>query len=201
MTRPLQLETFRVAPQDVPAPDAAQLMQARQQGYEAGHRAGWDACEAAARAAGTDLREAVGTHLQALAFTYQEAQEHVLRGLKPLLQEMTAKVLPQLAHQMLLPRIVEQLHPLVAEGAAHPVTIRVAPTQLEAAEAFLSVTPGHPFRVAPGTELGPGQAILATGQTEQKIDLDGAITAMSAAVTEFLETHWLSQATHSGDTE
>lgn len=186
MKRPLQLETFVTG---APAAEPADLTEARQTGYEAGHRDGWQACEDSLRSAEARTREALGVHLQTLAFSYQEARDHVLRGLEPLLQDIVAKLLPKLAHQMLLPRILEHLLPTAAMGTVKP-TIQVAPTHLKDAQDFLSRTAGVPFAVQARADLGPGQAILTLGEQEQKIDLDGANQAIAAAITEFFQTNW-----------
>lgn len=187
MKRPLRLETF--APEaGGPTPDPA-LAEARQAGYEAGHRDGWLACEASAEASAARTREAVGTHLQGLAFSYQEARDHVLRGLEPLLHEIVAKLLPMLAEETLLPRILEHLLPLARDAAVAPV-IEVATAQLAAAQDFLSRAAGMPFALRGRDGLDPGQAVLSAEDRERKIDLDGAVRAIAEAVNAFYQTHW-----------
>lgn len=190
MKRPLRLETFALGTSAMPAMTFADMTAVRQAAYEAGHSDGWQAGEEANRTAEGLMRESVGAHLQALAFGYEEARDHILRAMIPLLREITAKVLPAVAERTLLPTVLEQLQPLAEKIAASPVTIRVAPSEHAAAEKFLQGTAGLPFVVRACPDLRPGQACIASGGHEREIDLHGAITAIATAVTDFFQTNW-----------
>lgn len=189
MRRPVQLERFadhnRTTP--IEAPDVAEIRQAT---YEAGHRDGWKACEGTLEAGDARMREAVGAHLQALSFTYQEARDQTLSGLRPLLVEIVSKVLPTLARDTLLPKVLEQLLPFAEQGTARPVTIQVPPDAKAAAEDFLSRAAGLPFVVQARPDLNAGQAVLSSGNQEQMLDLDGAIQVIALAINDFFNANW-----------
>ncbi len=190
MRRPLQLESFAERRPAGPGAAPHDLSEVRQAAHDAGYHDGWEACERSLMAEEARTREAVGAQLQALTFTYQEARDHVLRGIEPLLAEIVAKMLPALAHKTLLPTILELMRPLFDRSATQPVVIHVNPAAQKTAQDFLSRAANLPVVIEANPDLSTGQALLSSGLQEQMLDLDGAIHAIGAAISDFYQTSW-----------
>lgn len=190
MRRPLQLESFAERRPEMAIASPQDLTELRQAAYDAGYRDGCDACETSLLAVEARTREAVGAQLQALTFTYQEARDNVLRGVESLLGEIMAKVLPTLAQETLLPKILELLRPLSERSAPQAVTIHVNPAAQKTAQDFLARTANLPVVIEARPDLGLGQAVLSSGNQEQMIDLEGAIQAIAIAISEFYQANW-----------
>jgi flagellar assembly protein FliH len=136
------------------------------------------------------MRTELGRNLQALSFTFHEARTHVLRALAPLLEEMTGRLMPELARASLAPLVLETLMPLAETLAETPVTIVLNPAARPAVEALLQDATGLPFALRDEPTLGEGQVYLRLGDSETRIDLDRATAEITAAVRGFYElTH------------
>jgi flagellar assembly protein FliH len=125
--------------------------------------------------------------MQALSFTFHEARTHVLRALAPLLEEMTGRLLPELAREALAPLVLEALMPLAEKLSEAPVTIVLNPAARPAVEALLEQATALPFTLLDEPSLGEGQVYLRLGDTETRLDLDRATAEITAAVRGFFE--------------
>lgn len=181
----LRLETFSLEDDD-PTPEVPPLAaEDRLSAYDDGYSAGWDDAIAARNDDATRLQEAVGVNLQTLAFGWHEAQQHVLNGLRPLLEQMVAQLLPTLAAESLPALVADALIPLAAEQAAAPIALRIHPSARMATEAFLARTTSLALTIHEDPALTPGQAILSAGPSGARLDLDAAIADITAAVAAF----------------
>ncbi len=191
--RPLKLEVFDTGEKPATATVVMQgsdLDEARLAAYEQGFTAGWDDATAAASDDQSRMRTELGRNLQALSFTFHEARTHVLRALAPLLEEMTGRLLPELARASLAPLVLETLMPLAETLAETPVAIVLNPAARPAVEALLQEATGLPFTLRDEPTLGEGQVYLRLGDSETRIDLDRATAEITAAVRGFYElTH------------
>lgn len=191
--RALKLEVFDTGEKPASATvvmQGADLDEARLAAYEQGFTAGWDDATAAASDDQSRMRIELGRNLQALSFTFHEARTHVLRALAPLLEEMTGRLLPELARASLAPLVLETLMPLAETLADTPVTIVLNPAARPAVEALLQEATGLPFTLRDEPTLGEGQVYLRLGDSETRIDLDRATAEITAAVRGFFElTH------------
>lgn len=185
----LKLEVFdiggiRLATEEVRVTPAA-LEDARAASYETGYSAGWEDAVNAQTTEQTRINEEVARNLQALAFTYHEARSHVLRTLEPLLRDMVAKVLPNMAREALGQFVLEALRPVAARLTDSPVTLTLNPASRAAVEAHLAAESSLPLRILEEPSLGEGQVFLRFDDREQQVDLDGVITAIAGAVDSF----------------
>ena len=191
--RALKLEVFDTGEKPASATVVMQgsdLDEARLAAYEQGFTAGWDDATAAASDDQSRMRIELGRNLQALSFTFHEARTHVLRALAPLLEEMTGRLLPELARASLAPLVLETLMPLAESLADTPVTIVLNPAARPAVEALLQEATGLPVTLRDEPTLGEGQVYLRLGDSETRIDLDRATAEITAAVRGFFElTH------------
>ena len=185
----LKLEVFdtggpRAFPEETRVAAAA-LDEARSASYETGYSAGW---EDAVAVQATDLirmTEEVARNLQALSFTYHEARSHVLRRLEPLLKDMVAKVLPEMARESLGHFVLEALRPVASQMTDMPVTLSLNPASRAIVEQFLAEETSLPIRIAEEPSLSEGQVFLRFEDQEIHVDLDGVILAIAGAVDSF----------------
>ncbi|MCB2124432.1 MAG: flagellar biosynthesis protein [Rhodobacteraceae bacterium] len=187
MPRLLQFEVFEVADRSTPRAELAQdeLEEARLQSYEQGYAAGWDDAVAAQDGEIARLRADLGRNLEDLSFTYHEAHSHVLRTLEPLLHDMVTKVLPAIARESLGHVVLDHLRPLARELAGAPITVVANPINRPLIETLLTAGSEFPLSFADEASLGEGQVYLKLGEAEARVDLDGVIAAISAAVSAF----------------
>jgi flagellar biosynthesis/type III secretory pathway protein FliH len=187
---PLQLEVFVAAgdpkveaePADLDAIDEARLAS-----YEQGYAAGWDDAVSAQGEEKNQLAADLAHNLQSLGFTYHEARVHVLRALEPLLAELVGQFLPEVAKSALGATVLQTLLPLAKNSADLPIKILFNPASRGAIEPFLQQANGPPLTLVEEPTLGEGQVFLLLGETEIRIDLDGAIAETKAALKDFFD--------------
>jgi len=189
MSRPLRLEVF----EDIDGSGAAvtmargELEENRLAAFEQGYSAGWDDAAAAQTEEVARLRTDLGRNLQDMAFSYHEARSHVLRALEPLLHDMVTKVLPAIAREALGQMVLEQLRP-VAEGLSDaPITVTANPVNRAVIEAIVIGQAVIPMTFCGEESLGEGQVYLRFGVAESRVDLDGVIATIAAAVSAFFQ--------------
>ena len=190
MTSRLKLQSFE-AVENEPARvnlSPVEFEELRLSAFEKGYAAGWDDAFAAQDKEHAKFLGEISQSLQDMAFGFQEARQHLLAALQPLLTGMTAKVLPAIVRQTLAPIVAEQLMPLAAEQAAAPITIYANPDALPDVRDAIGTVAGLPLTFLPDPLLSGGQVQLRMGETETRIDLDGVIALIGEAVATYLNT-------------
>lgn len=189
----LKLEIFDTGPVAPPGASLDLLTEeARLAAYEDGYTAGWEDAAAAEAASEARLGADLARHLQSLGFTFQEARIHVLRMVEPLMVQVVARILPQIAQDTLAPIVAEALMPMAEQLSETPLRLVVNPLmRARVEERLATVTSGLPLTVVEEPSLGEGQAYLRLGETELVVDLDQAVARIAEAVHGFFE---LSQA-------
>lgn len=187
MAKRVQLEVFELTDMTGDRVELGQveLEECRLAAYEQGYTAGWDDAVAAQDGEIARLRADLGRNLQDLSFTYHEAHSHVLRTLEPLLHDMVTKVLPAIARESLGQMVLEHLRPMAKDLADQPVTLVANPANRELLESLVLAEANFPLTFREEPSLGDGQVYLRLGEAESRIDLDGVISAISAAVSAF----------------
>ncbi|MGF6861827.1 flagellar biosynthesis/type III secretory pathway protein FliH [Rhodobacteraceae bacterium MBR-64] len=162
--------------------------EARLAAYENGYKAGWD--DAAAHEADEQarIRADLARNLQTLSFTYHEARAAVLKSLAPLLREIVARVLPDLARDTLAHTVAERLLPLAGKAADVPVLLTCSVADHDTLTGALDGQDHLPLTVSVDPLLAEGQVHLRLGETEEQIDLNSAIGAIANAVTAYFAT-------------
>lgn len=167
--------------------DTLSLEEAKLTAYDSGYTAGWEDAVAAQSDDQARIGADLARSLQILGFTFHEARTHVLRALKPLLQEMVGRLLPELARETLAPIVLDVLMPLAESMADAPVALVLNPRARAAVEALLAQATGMPLTIVEEPSLGEGQVYLRLGSAEIQIDLDRATAEITAAVRGFFE--------------
>ena len=188
MVRRLRLETFD-SPQSpassVVVLDPTEIEEIRVQAYENGYRAGWDDANASHAAEQAELHAEVGRNLQAMSFTYHEARAQLLRALEPLMSDLVASLLPDIARAALPGHISALLLPLAEQATEVPVILAVNPAARADVETLISMPSGLPIVIEDSAALAPGQATLRLGEMETRIDLDATQAAIAALMRDF----------------
>ncbi|MBA3910399.1 MAG: flagellar biosynthesis protein [Rhodobacter sp.] len=168
-----------------PLVELGALEEAKIAAFEQGYSAGW---EDAANAQQSDQRRIhadLARNLQSLAFTFQDARSHVLQAIRPLILEMTNRLLPEVAHEALAPTVLEALMPLADKMAEAPIVLVLNPTVRDRIEEVITQATGLPIVIEEEPSLGEGQVYIRFGPSETKVDLTGVTADISAAVRTF----------------
>jgi flagellar biosynthesis/type III secretory pathway protein FliH len=185
----LRLEVFdSVAAGDgAPQPlvEASALDEAKVASFEQGYSAGWEDAAAAQSDDQTRIRADLARNLQSLAFTFQDARTHVLQAIRPLILEMTTRLLPEVAREALAPAVLEAVMPLADDLADAPLTLVLNPAVRDRVETLLAQATGLPMQIEDEPSLGEGQVYIRLGPAETKVDLTRATDDISAAVRGF----------------
>jgi flagellar assembly protein FliH len=190
MGKRVRLEVFDLAKEGgegVLVVNADDMEETRQHAYEAGYKAGWEDASSAHAAGQAELRAEVARNLQAMSFTYHEARGQILRAIEPLLTDIAASLLPEVARIALPAQINAVLLPLAEQATEVPVMLVIHPDSRADVEAFASLPSGLPIAIHETDALGPGQATLRLGEVETRIDMDGAVAAIAALIRDFFE--------------
>ncbi|WP_202909519.1 flagellar biosynthesis protein [Alkalilacustris brevis] len=190
MPRMLRLETFETRPMEGGeiTLDADALEETRLAAFEQGYQAGWDDAAAAQSEDQETLRADIARNLQALSFTFHDARAHLLKGLTPLVDQICARVVPDVAASAIGAIVRESLQPHIDAAADRPVTIVLNPTSRPRVEGVLSAGPAPPYIISEEPTLGAGQVLLRFDDGgDQRIDLDAAVDEIASAVGAFFD--------------
>lgn len=185
----LRLEVFDTvtAADGTPQPlvEASVLDEAKVASFEQGYSAGWEDAAAAQADDQSRIRANLARNLQTLAFTFQDARGHVLQAIRPLILEMTSRLLPEVAREALAPTVLEALMPLADEMSEAPLTLVLNPAVHERVEALIAQATGLPMQIEEEPSLGEGQVYIRLGTAETKVDLTQVTTDITSAVRAF----------------
>jgi len=95
--------------------------------------------------------------------------------------------LPEMARDTLGPIIMQTLRPMGEQAAQSPIEIIINPSARPALEALLAQGNSTPVTLTPEPSLGDGQAFCRLGESETRIDLDGAIAEIASALQGFFQ--------------
>jgi len=185
----LRLEIFDTAnaadgtPQ--PLVEASALEEARVTAFEQGYSAGWEDAAAAQQGDQSRIRADLARNLQSLAFTFQDARSHVLQAIRPLILEMTNRLLPEVAREALAPTVLDALMPLADDLAEAPLTLVLNPAVRDRVEGLLAQATGLPMQIEEESSLGEGQVYIRFGTAETKVDLTQVTADITTAVRAF----------------
>ena len=186
---PLHLEVFdmEVGPDGAiqPLVQASALEDAKITSFEQGYTAGWDDAVAAQETDQLRIRSDLARNLQSLAFSFQEARAHVLQAIRPLILEMTNRLLPEMAREALAPTVLETLMPMADEMADTPVTLILNPNVRAQVQSLLDQATGLPMVIEEEPSLSEGQVYIRFGTSETKVDLAQATADITQAVRAF----------------
>jgi flagellar biosynthesis/type III secretory pathway protein FliH len=168
-----------------PLVEVSAVEEAKITSYEQGYSAGWEDASAAQQGDQTRIRADLARSLQSLSFTFQDARGHVLQAIRPLILEMTNRLLPEVARQSLGPTVLDALMPLADQLADAPLTLVLNPAVRDRVEGLVAEATGLPTVIEEEPSLSEGQVYIRLGPKEQKVDLDRVTSDITAAVRGF----------------
>ncbi len=185
----LKLEVFETtaASSGTVVLQSAEIEEARLKSYELGYAAGWEDAVAAAKEEEGRFAAELANNLQHLSFTYQQARRHLLTSIRPVLQELATRLLPELSREALAPVVLDTLMPLIDDAADQPIGLKLNPLARPAVERLLSQAAGLPLLIEEEPTLGEGQVYLRLGEAEYRVDLDQATAEIIRAVHDFFD--------------
>ncbi len=182
----LRLEVFdsSIASDGTPQPlvEVGAMEEAKIASFEQGYSAGWEDAAAAQQGDQSRIRADLARNLQSLAFTFQDARNHVLQAIKPLIVEMTNRLLPEVARDALAPTVLEALMPIADSLADTPLILVLNPVARDCVEDLITQATGLPVVIEEEPSLGEGQVYIRFGTSETKVDLTQVTADISAAV-------------------
>lgn len=178
-------ETPRDKAEGIVVTQVSAMEEARLAAYEQGYQAGWDDAAAAQIEDQSRIRADLAHSLTQLSFSYEEARAHLLTALRPLLEDMTGQILPQIAREALAPLVLEQMMPMAEEVFDQPVHLVLNPAVRPAVESLLTAATGLPLAIEEEPSLPEGQVYIRIGQTEAQVDLGRVTAEIAAAVRGF----------------
>jgi flagellar assembly protein FliH len=169
----------------LPLVEATAVEEAKVASFEQGYQAGWDDAAAAQDGDQGRIRADLARSLQSLAFTFQDARSHVLQAIRPLILEMTSRILPEIAREALAPTVLDALMPMADELSEAPMTLVLNPAARPQIEDLITRATGLPLVIEEEPSLSEGQVYIRFGPAETKVDLTQVTEDITAAVRSF----------------
>lgn len=163
------------------------LEEERLEAFEKGYQAGWDDCAKSQMEDSRRITADLSQNLQDLTFTYEEAYAAVMQALHPLLEQMTAAVLPRLARESLVPRVVETVHDIARTHGHQAIGLAVAEEDMPVLDHLTDALPDMEIGLTVDDTLASGQLYLRFDGGEQAIDLQEVLQGIEQAVSGFFE--------------
>lgn len=190
-TQPLTLVDFGSAPDPVvpsadPAPEqglgSADAEAIRVEAYEKGYKSGWDDAVKTAEEQRTAISEELARNLRDIGFTYFEAREEILGGMRTFLEDLLDTLFPTLLGETMCAGVAEELADIAEPLMAGELSLLVSPDDAAAVRTLLPL-PGNPeLEVIEEAALPPGLAQLKTASREVAIDAERIVARLREAL-------------------
>lgn len=155
------------------------------QAFEAGYQAGWDDALKAKNDEKDKLRDELSQQLLDMSFTYQEALSKMTASMKPAIQQIIDKLLPELVQQSLAAHVAEQVENLINDHAPQKVEITVASENVAIVQDMIGDVLPEAFEIVGDDVVTKGQAFVRVDANEREVDLDTTIEKVSEALKAF----------------
>jgi len=151
-------------------------------GYDRGYQAGWDDAIRSVEDTQTHIDAELGRNLEALSFTFHEAQRQVCLSLEGLVSALLTQVLPPLYHEH-VPHLIERVLLPAVEQAGHVTAeLTCAPQDLEQVNELIARHGHLPISVRPEPSLARHQLRLELGNTCHELDADQLLSDLRTAM-------------------
>lgn len=183
------LETFEEAPpgQRLGGTLEDSRAEAELAAFENAYKAGWDDCHRAAQSSAAALSEDFAQNLRELGFTYQEAYSAVLRSLEPLVTELVAATLPEIACHGLGQHLLAEVQKIAHSHAGCTLSITCHPSKQSMLHAALPEGQNLHIALRTDAQFDPGQISLRFAGLEREIDIAGFTTQASQLIHSYFE--------------
>lgn len=155
--------------------------------FESGYNAGWDDAIKSKEDDANRITHDLEKNLQQISFSYHEAHTMILNSLKPFLQEVVGKILPEIALSNFSSYLMLQFEKAAAGAMAHEAEIIVCPDNIEPLSRILEHEKFRNVSLKADPMLGEGQAYLRYQQSELQVDLDGVLAEIRGSIEGFFQ--------------
>ena len=153
-------------------------------GFDDGYNAGWDDATKAHRKTQDKLKSELAQALQENAFTFQEAKIHVLGAIKPLMKELTDKILPAMMRKTTANHVAEALQGFIKSHAPTSLELHVSPEDRPSIELLLPDL-SLPVTLTEDATLDAGQTRFAFEQTEAELDCSALLGSVTLLIDDY----------------
>ena len=169
-----------------PEPEPALPEEERLAAFEKGYGEGYEDATRAAEEERRRVGAALAGRLEDLSFTFHEARAAVEREVRDLVAAVADGVLPAMAREGFGGALVEAIEDGLAERAACPVAVSVAPEAVEIVGPLMPQVKGFPVTLRGDPDLGPGQAVIGFPDGEREVDMEAVAERARAALADWL---------------
>ncbi len=157
--------------------------------FDDGYNAGWDDAMAQAAKEGTRLSTSLTERLETLRRDQRAATASALGALEPALRDIFDRLLPRAAERAFLPVLMEEIGHVLDAGV-RSMSLAVSPEDAPALTRLLSRAdiPAGTVCVRAEPAMSIGQAVIGWTGQERRVDLEGTLAALDAALETFLAT-------------
>lgn len=156
-------------------------------GWQDGFEAGLAQARGEAEVEQAALGAALAQGLADLSFAPAEARLILLSQLRPLFSVLIERLLPALARESLMPRMIDLLTQAAEQDLARPLRLSVPQGQGAALREAAAGLPFDSFEIVEDPALGPGEARLAAAQGETHLDIDRLVEEATGALAALLD--------------
>lgn len=149
--------------------------------FEQGYKAGWEDAVRAKSEEKTHVSAELARNLEDLSFTYHEAHAAILAEIAPVVEQAVMAVVPEIARAGFGMQVSAEITRLASQDSSGEVLLRVAAEDLDAVEDLLPNPASMPTRVEIDENLMAGQAQLAFGHRERRIDVAEIVASVGEA--------------------
>ncbi|MBR9841759.1 MAG: hypothetical protein GYB25_01245 [Rhodobacteraceae bacterium] len=149
--------------------------------FEQGYKAGWEDAVRAKSEEQTHVSAELARNLEDLSFTYHEAHAAILAEIAPVVEQAVMAVVPEIARAGFGMQVAAEITRLTGQDNNGEILLRVAAEDLNAVEDLLPDSASLPTRVEIDETLTAGQAQLAFGHRERRIDVAEIVASVSEA--------------------
>lgn len=186
-TLPLNLIDFGSTPEPEQSPaesaiTSSEVDAVRTDAFERGYKSGWDDAVKSAEAERRAISEELARNLRDIGFTYFEAREEILGGVRAFLEEFLDTMYPTLLGETLCAGIAEELTDLADPIMAGDFSILVSPDDADAVRTLLPLVGNPDLEVIEEAAMPPGLAQLKSATREVSIDADRIVTRLREAL-------------------
>lgn len=170
-------------------PMAAPAAPAGADRFDDGYNAGWDDAVAQTRSEQGAIGARLAERLEALGVEHESLRQSVIADLEPMLREVFDKVLPRAVERSFHATLLEEAG-RVLDAASERIDICVSPEDVPAMARLLQEAEISESRATVTGEpaLAMSQALIRWTGQERRIDLDGVLGDMDAALDTYFAT-------------
>ena len=155
--------------------------------FDLGYKAGWEDSAKSLAQDAQNVSEDLAKNLRSAVLNTEDLRAQMLQSLNPILFDLVATILPELAQKSLAPKLVETILPMIEGSAAKTAQIVANPADSEKIQSLVDRFVDVPVSIVSEASIGPGQLFLKVGKEEKSIDTKEVLRSLVDAVDAFFD--------------